>query len=170
MPPESTRLRKITLASKLGISRPTLDKYLGMVGAPEPDENGSYDVEAVAKFIEANLATVGAPHGKREPTTPASSEEKTTLSSLKIEKLSLECQKLRHALEVDRGDYISKREAAATIVPLMAELGSLLTQTFEMELPSRYVSKDAVDCAKLNADAIDKIIKRFKAGAKVFTA
>ncbi len=166
MTAEPIRLRKITLADKLGISRPTLDKYLGMEGAPQEGADKCYDVEGVAKFIEENLPNKGPEHGKREPST---GEEKKSLAALKIEKLSLECAKLRHALEVDRGDYISKREAAETIVPIMSELGSLLTQVFENELPSRYVGKDAVDCAKLNADAIDKVIKRFRTGMQPFT-
>lgn len=163
---EATRLRKITLAEKLGVSRPTLDKFLAMEGAPEAAEDKTYDVEAVAKFIQANLGLTGPAHGKREP---SNGEEKQSLAALKIEKLSLECQKLRHALEVDRGDYISKREAAQTIVPIMSELGTLLTQVFENELPSRYVGRDAVDCAALNAAAIDKVIKRFRTGMQPFT-
>lgn len=164
---EATRLRKIALADKLGVSRPTLDRYLAMEGAPTESGDKMYDVEAVAKFIQANLPTgPGGPQGNLKGTA----EEKLTLAGLKIEKLSLECQKLRHAIEVDRGDYISKREAAAVIIPVMSELGSLLTQKFEMELPSRCVGKDAVEIAQLNAEGIDKVIKRFKTGMAPFMA
>lgn len=163
---EATRMRKSSLAEKLGVSRPTLDKYLAMEGAPAEAEDKTYDAEAVAVHIQANISTgQGAPHGKH----PGTQEEKGTLASLKIEKLSLECQKLRHALEVDRGDYIKKSEAGTTIVPLMQELANLMTQKFEMELPSRYVGRDAVDCAKLNADGVDFVIERFKRGVRPFT-
>lgn len=154
------RLQKITLASKLGVSRPTLDKYLHMEGAPQPDEKGTWDVEEVTTWIQANAREAGGGTSK---------DGKPTLNDVRIEKLMLECTKLRNAIEVDRGDYIKKKEAARTIVPLMEELGALMTQIFENELPSRYVGRDAVDCAKLNADGCDKIVKRFREGVKLFT-
>ncbi len=46
------------------------------------------------------------------------------------------------------------------------ELAAAMKQKFEYELPSRYVGKDAVECAALNADAIDTITLRFKQGVR----
>jgi predicted DNA-binding transcriptional regulator AlpA len=155
---DGPRLQKITLASKLGVSRPTLDKYLHMEGAPKPGEDKAYDVEEVTKWITEHSGTV------------TSAGEKKNLNDMRVEKLLLECEKLRHEIQVKKGEFISKREAADIIVPVMEELGAILTQTFEMELPSRYVGKDAVDCAKLNSDALDKVIARFKKGMTPFTA
>ncbi len=156
-PKDGPRLRKLTLAEKLGISRPTLDKYLALEGAPQPDGENAYDVEEMVAFLSKNARDVGGTGTGK------------SLNEWRAFKLELECQKLQHALEVDRGDYIEKAEAARTIVPIMAELGSLLTQTFEHELPSRCVGKDAIEISQLNAQAIDKIIKRFRTGMKSFT-
>lgn len=156
---DGPRLQKITLASKLGVSRPTLDKYLHMPGAPKPGDDKTYDVEEVTKWIAANA---------RE--SSVGEDGKKSLNDMRVEKLLLECEKLRHEIQVKKGEFISKRGAADIIVPVMEELGALLTQTFEMELPSRYVGRDAVDCAKLNADALDKLIARFKKGMTPFTA
>lgn len=157
---EAPRLRKITLAEKLGVSRPTLDKYLEMDGAPGPDAEKTYDVEEVLKWVGAHAEQSGANH--RDGT-------KKTLNDWRAEKLALECDKLRHLLEVERGDYISKREAAATVIPLMTELDALIKQKYELELPSRYVGKDAVECAELNAAARDQINARFRQGVKPLT-
>lgn len=163
---EPPRLRKITLAEKLDISRPTLDKYLEIEGAPQMDADKTYSVEEVAKWVEQHAGAMGAPL-KRDGNQ--SRDGKPTLNELKAEKLTLECTKLRHAIEVERGDYISKKEAAATIIPLMQELDALIKQKYELELPSRYVGKDAVECAELNARARDQINLRFRQGAKAFT-
>lgn len=156
-PKDGPRLRKITLAEKLGISRVTLDKYLALESAPQPDGENAYDVEEMVAFLSKNARDVGGTGTGK------------SLNEWRAFKLELECAKLQHALEVDRGDYIEKKEAARTIVPIMQELGSLLTQKFEMELPSRCVGKDAVEIAQLNADAIDHVIKRFRAGMKAIT-
>lgn len=156
-PKDGPRLRKITLAEKLGISRPTLDKYLAYETAPQPDGDGAYDVEEMVSFLAKNARDVGGTGTGKN------------LNEWRAFKLELECQKLQHAIEVERGDYIEKKEAARTIVPIMAELGSLLTQKFEMELPSRCVGKDSIEIAQLNAEAIDQIIKRFRTGMKPFT-
>lgn len=156
-PKDGPRLRKITLAEKLGISRPTLDKYLALEGSPQHDGEGAYDVEETVAFLAKNARDVGGTGTGK------------SLNEWRAFKLELECQKLQHLLEVERGDYIEKKEAARTIVPIMQELGSLLTQKFEMELPSRCVGKDAVEIAILNAEAIDQVIKRFRAGVKSIT-
>lgn len=158
---EAPRLRKITLAEKLGVSRPTLDKYLEMDGAPGPDAEKTYDVEEVLKWVGAHAEQSGADITDKEKVP--------TLNNWRAMKLELECEKLRHLLEVERGDYISKREAAATILPLMTELDALIKQKYELELPSRYVGKDAVECAELNAAARDQINARFRQGVKPLT-
>lgn len=153
---DGPRLRKISLAEKLGITRPTLDKYLEMEGAPQPDEDKSYDVDAVAKFIE-----------DRAPNTMG--KDVSYLNDLKAQKLVLECEKLRDQIARDQGDFISKKEAAATIIPLMAELDALMKQKYELELPSRYQGKDQVECAAMNAEARDAINRRFRQGVAKIT-
>lgn len=145
------RFRKTELHKELGISRPTLDKYLNMEGAPIPDTQSAYDLEQVANFIAQIKNEEGKIKGK---------------NYWESEKARLHCEKLLHELAVQRGEYISKSEASKTIIPIMAELGQLLKQKFELELPSRYQGKDRIECAQLNADAIDYLIRRFRSGVK----
>ena len=146
------RLKKGALAERMGLSRPTLNKYLGMVGAPPPDGKGSYEVEAVLAWFSQHSEVAGnAPR---------------TMQDWKIREVQLRCQKMEDQLQRDRGEYISKQAASKTIIPLMAELGELMRQKFILELPSRYRGHDQVECAEFNEHAIDAIVKRFREGSK----
>lgn len=149
-------LKKGALARELGISRPTLDKYLNRVDPPPPRDNGDaeWNVEQVAAYIASIQAEESAKKG------PAYWE---------TEKRRLECERIAHDIAVRKGKFISKEEAAQTIAPLMAELGQLLTQKFELELPPRYKGRDAVECAEMNRKANDEIAKRFRQGMKGIT-
>ncbi len=151
------RLQKVALAKRLGVSRPTLDVYLNQAGAPKQGRDRAYDVEAVLKWIEAHAREVGADaKGKGGP----------TYNEARTQKMMLEVENLRSEMERKRGDFIAKKEAEATIVPLMAELDALMKQKFELELPSQYVGKTAVECAELNAAARDAINARFRQGVR----
>jgi hypothetical protein len=149
--PEEGRQRKSALARALGISRPTLDKYLYNDGAPPQDAEGTYDVEAVAEFIAKLKNDEGNVKGKKY---------------WESEKARLHCEQIAHNLATQRGEYISKQEASKTIVPIMAELGLLLKQEFELVNPSKYVGKDRVECAEINAKSVDLVIRRFRSGVK----
>lgn len=153
-PPEFAT--KSEIYRKLGISRPTIDKYLALNGAPAPDEKGHYNMLAVLDWIRA----CGA---KTAPTNE--------VADARQKKLLLECDKLtiiieaeRHALAVARGEYISKAEASDTLAPLMSELKTMLQQIFEVELPSQYRGKTTIEQAELNAAGVDRIIERIRTG------
>lgn len=148
-PPPRARLQKSALCRRLEVSRPTLDKFLKMVGAPEPDRHRSYDVDDVLKWINEHAG---------ESSTPQSLQE------WKIEEIKIRCEKMRDQLARDRGEFISKAEAARTIIPLMTELGELLRAKFVLEMPSRYRGRDAVECAQMNEVGADAVIKRFREG------
>lgn len=151
------RLQKIALARKLHVSRPTLDKYLALGGAPRPNWRRTYDVAEVLKFIQANAREVGA---------DAKNGNGSTYNEARTAKTLLEVEDLRLEMERKRGEFITKKEAAETIVPLMAELDGLMKQEFELTLPSQYVGKSAVECAELNAAARDRISARFRDGTR----
>lgn len=142
--------KKAQLAKILGISRPTLDKHLLETDSPQPNIRREWNVEEVANFIAQKKIE----------------KSKSGVSYWDAEKKRLECQRISEGLARDRGEFISKKEASSTLVPLMAELGSLLRKKFELELPSRYQGRDRVECAQINASAIDDIISRFRKGAK----
>lgn len=149
------RMRRGELARELGISWPTLARYLYMEGAPPQDAQSSYSVEDVANFIAKMKTDAEKVKGK---------------SYWESEKARLHCEKIAHELATERGEFISKEELAKTIVPLMAELGLLLKQEFELVNPSRYQGKDRVECAEINAKSIDLVIRRFRSGTKDLVA
>lgn len=153
-PPEFAT--KIEIYRKLGISRPTIDKYLALDGAPLPNEQGRYNMLAVLDWIRAC--------GARTAPTNEVADARQKKLLLECDKLTIIIEAERHALAVARGEYISKTEASETIAPLMAELKTMLQQVFEVELPSQYRGKTTIEQAELNAAGVDKIITRMRGG------
>ena len=156
----ATRLNKVGLCRRLDISRPTLDKYLTISGSPIPDHEGKWVLEEIADFISRHASKVLQPENSKQW-----KEEKLRLES---ERITIDIEARKDELARSRGEHISKSEIEKTIVPLMAELGSLLRQKFEVELPSQYRGKAVADCVELNAKAIDEIVERFRVGSEKF--
>ncbi len=147
-------LKKTLLHKELGISRPTLDKYLYLPGAPKCNPKGQWNAEEVAGWI-----------GKQQ------SEQKSTgKTHWESEKARLHCQEIEHRLAVERGKYVEVAELSKTIVPLMSELGQLMKQEFELVNPSKYVGKDRIECQAINERSIDIVIRRFRSGVKDLVA
>lgn len=146
-------LRKGALARELGISRPTLDKYLNRVDPPPPRDNGKgeWNVEQVANYIARIQQDESTKKG------PAYWE---------TEKRRLECERIAHDIAVRRGNFISKDEAKTTIAPLMVELGLLMEQIFVLQLPPRYKGRDTVEQQEMNRKAVETVIARFRSGVK----
>ena len=116
-----------------------------------PDDRRTYDVEAVAEFIsqQAKTAQIDA-----------------SAKNYRVEKTRLEAEALAFDLQVKRGEYFRKADAAPVIAAMTSELVGLLREKFEMELPARYTGKGQIETAAMNAEAVDLILKRFKAGAR----
>lgn len=146
------RLKKSALATRLGISRPSLNKYLRIAGAPAPDGKRAYSVEEMIGWL--------AQHGSIGPAGDSDS-----IQHWKREEVKLRCKRMQDQMARDRGEYVSKAEASKTIIPLMAELGELMRQKFILELPSRYKGRDMIECQQMNEKAVDDIVKRFRQGA-----
>jgi hypothetical protein len=149
------KARKLQLALMLNISRPTLDAYLTIPGAPTPDDERRYDVEAVAAWVAKNAPTAGAD----QPT-----------QNWRAEKTRIEAENLAFDLQVKRGDYFRKADAIPVLAALVGEVQALLREKFEDELPPRYVGKTWVECQAMNREAIDLIVRRIKAGGKPLTS
>lgn len=144
------RLGKKALCARLEISRPSLDKYLKIAGAPAPDGNGAFDVEGVVAWLSTHS---GIGPG-----------EKDSIQHWKREEVRLRCMRMQDQIARDRGEYVSKAEASRTLIPLMAELAELMRQKFILELPSRYKGKDQVECQQINEKAVDDITRRYRSG------
>lgn len=149
------RARKLQLALMLKISRPTLDVYLTMPGSPIPDKRRTYEIAAVESFIAANAKT--------SATNDAGKTYRT-------EKTKMEAENLKFDLDVKRGEYFQRSVAIPVFANMTSELVANLRQKYELELPSRCVGKSLVEITQINIEAIDWIIKRFKAGARPLTA
>lgn len=89
---------KVALAKKLGVTRTTLDTYLNRPGAPQPVAGAGYDFDAVVEFVAAN--------GVRTETAQSAPD----LRALKVEELRLKCDRLKLALDRERGLVLLKDE------------------------------------------------------------
>jgi hypothetical protein len=154
--PPSEFATKLDISKKIGVSRPTIDKYLAMEGAPKPNEDMRYNLLAVLDWIREC--------GAKSVPTNAVADARQKKLLLECDKLTIAIDQGRHALAVQRGEYISKAEASETLAPLMSELKSMLQQVFEVELPSQYRGKTAVEQAELNAAGVDRVIQRIREG------
>jgi hypothetical protein len=79
--------------------------------------------------------------------------------------MELEVSSKQFELELRKGQFIAKEDVGRTLIPLVQEIDDLIRQEYELVLPSRYVGKNAIECAQLNAAARDRIAKRFRTGA-----
>lgn len=143
-------LRKIELAGRLNISRPTIDDYLRRPGAPKP-KNKRYDPDEVRAFIEACTPTASL------------GEKKTEIIDLRRAILRMEAEEMEIDLGIKRGLYIRRDEISPVI-------GSFFTQhladallIFEQELPAKYAGRNQIECQQLNADGIDRLFAKAKA-------
>ncbi len=148
---EPTRLRKNLLAPELGISRPTLDKYLAIEGAPTPNRALTYSIEAVADFIGKQKIAEGKVKGR---------------TYYDAELARLKCEQLAESIARERGDWVHKSELSKTLIPLMGELGALNEQKFALELPARCKGRDTIEIAQIAREMCDFIAKRFRDGTK----
>jgi len=80
-------------------------------------------------------------------------------------KVKVEIATKEFDLQVKKGQFIAKEDVARTLLPLVQEIDDLIRQEFELILPAKYVGKNAIECAQLNAEARDRIAKRFKTGS-----
>jgi hypothetical protein len=149
-PEAPERESAIRIARKLGIAYNSLKIVLRKDGAPLPDHKRHYNFEQTKRFVENNIqwAVAGA-----------------NAQQLRERKMELEVSSKQFELELRKGQFIAKEDVGRTLIPLVQEIDDLIRQEYELVLPSRYVGKNAIECAQLNAAARDRIAKRFRTGA-----
>lgn len=148
-PAAARRLGKKDLAQTLGISRPTLDGYLNRADPPPPVPDGDrlYDLNEVAAYIAANAAN------------PTSTE---AIRRLRENLLKTQAEDAAMDLAVKRGRLIDRAAIEPGVAEIQAWWSSKLQAVFEGELPRKYEGKSTIDRQKLNADAIDRLMREFK--------
>lgn len=151
------RLGKTELAKALKLSRPTLDSYLNRKEPipPQPDEKKRFSVDEVSAYIAKVRDT---------------EQENGTVTKWRAEALKLKVERERREIARESGDWIEKSVAKKTIETVMGEFVGALRLKFEDELPSRYIGRDSIECAQLNADAIDTLLLRFRQGVARLSA
>ena len=149
-PPVARRQNQSQLARTLGCSRTTVWKILQSPNAPKRDAKGCFDLEAVRELLEAESPAAG---------------ERAQMHRLRLRKLLLEVTRAEREDRVGRGESVSMDSVRAALSALMQELALLMRTRFENELPSRYLGKDQHECRRLNEQAIDDIVARFRAGS-----
>ncbi|MDE2232428.1 MAG: hypothetical protein KGJ95_10280, partial [Candidatus Omnitrophica bacterium] len=148
------RARKLQLAALLHISRPTLDHYLSIPGAPTADDGRAYDVANVAAWVAQHAKTAGASEDGQK---------------FRTDKVRLEAEGLAFDLAVKRGEYFRRADAAPIVAGLASELVATLRQQFEQELPPRMVGKSLVEIQAIGAEGIDLVLRTFKRAAGSLT-
>lgn len=145
------RLKKKALAAQLGISRVTLDEYLNRKTPPppKPDKAGAYSVDDVAHYIEVN--------GAKAVSTEEMRRLREALLRMDVEERAIQ-------IGIRKGEIIERAKVRPGIEAVMGRLTADLQAKFEQELPSKYGGRTGLQCAELNAAAVDWVLRRMKEG------
>lgn len=145
-----TKIRtKAELASRLGIARNTLDRFLAMPGAPDKSADG-YDLAAVTEFVAENA--------KRESTAAAGHKK---IASLRAREISLRCDRLALKLACERGELIEVAKVAQIMSRVLPPAALLLQRRLIDEWPSEVAGLDVAAARaygrKLAADVLQAL-------------
>ncbi len=144
-------LTKSQIALKGHLDSVTVAKYLDLDGAPKPNEKRQFHFKTVMEWIQANSNRVAG----------ANSVE---MRKLKEAVLRIDAEERAFDFGVKRGQYVAMTEIEPAIAAFCSQLTADLRQKFEFELPDKYEGKGAVDRKVMNAEGIDWVLKRLKAG------
>ncbi len=149
---KAVRISKAGIAAALQINRNTVGSYLALPDAPRPRRR-KYDLEEVRAFISGKT-TKGILDNERKGKTL---DLRETLLTTRAEEAAFD-------LGVKRGKYVERELVEPAIVAFNGQLTADLQALFEQELPAKYAGKSQIECQLLNAEAIDRVLKRLRAG------
>jgi hypothetical protein len=147
---------KIELARRLKITRPTLDRYLALPGAPRRTKSG-WNLEAVLAFVNDTA--------QGEATLAGRSED---LKSLRARELSLKCEKLRQAIDIEARKYLDADEVCRTVFAIGAAQKQVLRQKLEQEAPPRLEGLRAPEIQARMFVIVDEVCRIFSEGAETY--
>ncbi len=148
----------VELARILGCSRPTLNLWRKMDGAPEPNSDSSHEVDAWRAFMEDK--DLRGYKGKRGPGAEAGVID----NDLKARKLLAEIETKEAKLAIIRGESIPVEEVREFYGKRIAECISILRNRFENELPPILVGLEALDIKEKCGAVIDDVVDSFNRG------
>lgn len=143
------KLTRTQISKRLGMDRGTLAKYLGMEGAPKPDERNRYSLKAVEAWREANALRIGNTQEMR---------------TIKEAQARLELQKSELEFGIMQNRYVPRTEIRPGIEAVMGRLTVDMTAIFEGEIPPKCAGKTTIEIRELMAAAVDRVLKRMKEG------
>lgn len=147
---EGTWMSRSQIAARYGIDRGTLQKYLAQPGAPKPNGKNLYNAKTVVPWVRAIA-----------PKLHAKTDE---MRSINIAIARMRKEDMEIDLKAKRGELVEKRTIEPTIVTVMTLLTDNLTKEFVLALPSSYDGKTTAERAKMNEDAVARVLTQFKAG------
>jgi hypothetical protein len=142
---------KDALAERLDISRPTLDKYLSLSGAPKKIPGKGYDWEAVLKFV--------GEHAESDAVSAKSSED---IKSLKAKEIALRCERMRFGIDREKKKFVPRVDVAASIRRCLGPMASILEQKLANEYPSAVAGLDVPQARVYGKRVCDEILKCFE--------
>lgn len=149
---------KAALAGHLEISRPTLDKFLSMPGAPRKTKSG-YDLAAVAAFIADNSET--------EATAVKTSSD---LKQARVKEIHLRCARLALHLNRERGMYVLKSEVAEAMKRILSAAPRMIEEKLVNEYPSAVAGLDVPQARIYGRRLADSLVSALQEFAREFGA
>jgi len=140
---------KSEIAKVVGLSRQTVSKYLNSDGAPEAELDGTYNPILGAYFV-------GVCHAR--------SMESPAVVRMRERKMEIELAQMERAEALARRELIPKKAIQPSIASVMTRLTTSMRSVFERELPPKYQGRQVVECAEINANGVDRVLRGFKEG------
>jgi hypothetical protein len=149
------RLTRNAIAIQLKLAPASVRHYMGLAGAPLPDDRMKYDLKECRDYLALRM-----PQYHAGLAAPGAAPE-----DLKSRKMLLEIKELERQEALASGQMLPRSEVLDTLGALAAEMAALIRQKFEHELPSKYQGKNEVERRQLNVKAVEEIDQAMRAGS-----
>src|SRR5260221_7302548 len=121
---------KAELAKSLKISRPTLNRYLNLPGAPQRTVEG-WGLDAVVEHVARNT-----------PSELTGGKIDLGIRQLKVRELGLRCERMRLNLDILKGKYIERQKSDEWFLICAKEACSIFYQKLVNEMPAAVAGVD----------------------------
>jgi predicted DNA-binding transcriptional regulator AlpA len=149
-------VKKKDLAARLGITRPTLDSYLNMKGAPRPKRGlHDYDEEEVAAWVKENAGS-----------EKTSAKVDPQIKDLKARELKLKCERLEVQIKKEKDKYFERDKLGPLLYNLSIHQRNVL-QKNERDLANIITGITPQQLAVLK-ESTDRVCRIMREGIREF--
>ncbi len=141
-------MTRTQIAVQAGLDRQTVTRYLGMEGAPKPDDKQRWSYKEVLPWIQSQAPRLG---GKSDE-----------MIKIREARARLDLEEAEHDMKVKRGQYIDKSRIAGVFAVAFGSLTIKLQEVFERELPARLEGRTLIERTELMAAGIDRVLGALK--------